>query len=128
MSSGNSSNPSAPTIITKFMGKKFLIISLIIIVILLLGIFAYKYYNQGAKVQNTTGGANIEVKEPEGQKDNTAQSQQAQVEIGGIKANASGGKGTLIICMEKCGDNVCQKSDSDICSETPEDCPQDCKN
>ena len=92
--------PSGPT-----MNKKFLIIALLIIVILVAGVFAYKYFNaQKTNVQN-----------------------EVKVEVGDIKINPSGGGGGVIICQEKCGDNVCQATEAGICAETPQECPQDCK-
>lgn len=42
-------------------------------------------------------------------------------------------KGSLSICMDKCGDGICQISNEDcgeidcICLETPQDCPKDCQ-
>jgi len=96
------------------MNKKLLIAIIVILaVVLVAGFFAYKYLNP----------AEQPAEQPE--------IPQAQIEVGGTQKNGGG----LSICLDKCGDNICQKSDPDckanslncICPETVQECPQDCK-
>ncbi len=112
--------------------KKILVILIIVIaVILFVGIGIYKYMPRNpVKVQNMSGGAQTEqnesaVNDPKTQ--TYAQGNQAQGDIGG---------GILSICVSKCGDGVCQKTDPNcgknnnlncICLETTQNCPGDCK-
>lgn len=52
-----------------------------------------------------------------------------------IITSAPAKQGGLVICSDKCGDGICQTEDLQcqggdlncICSETRQDCPQDCK-
>ena len=102
--------PMSPT-----MEKKILIISIVIIIAALgaAGFFAY--------VQNSISG--------------TDNAPQVQVQAEGAVTQSDNGAGMLLVCVDKCGDGVCQKSDPEckdnlncVCLETPQDCPQDCKN
>jgi len=60
---------------------------------------------------------------------------ESQVNIEGMEVETEGGSsgGGLIVCLDKCGDGICQKSDSAcegmncVCPETPQECPQDCQ-
>lgn len=80
------------------------------VVILLLGLAIYRYTKEkGVKVQDS---------------------------IGGIGTEAQQGGGTLTVCVDKCGDGICQKTDPNCdvnnnlncpCPETLQECPQDCK-
>lgn len=113
------------------MNKNFLIISALIIIIILLAVFAfYKYMPvpTPSKIQNSAGGAQIE--KPS---DN---SPGVQIEVGGVQAEGQKGGGTLTVCLDKCGDGVCQTTDPNcakdgtqtcICPETPSECSKDCK-
>lgn len=107
--------------------KKILIILIAVVVAILLIVFvAYKYIlSPGIKVQNSAGGAQTE-----------KQTQQVQVQVGGVGAQGTNGGGTLSVCIDKCGDGICEKTDPNcsadnnlncICPETPQECPQDCK-
>jgi len=57
------------------------------------------------------------------------------VEAGGFTAEGTNGAGSFTICLDKCGDSICQKEDTACtpgdfnctCHETPKECPQDCK-
>ena len=115
--------------------KKVLIVSGAIIVAILLVVFAvYKYSaNSGTEVQNITGGAQTEVQSPTDQSSNIPQ---VQIEAGGIQTEGGSGQGMLTVCMDKCGDGVCQETDPNcgensnlncVCPETPQECPQDCE-
>jgi len=53
-----------------------------------------------------------------------------------FEAEVQNGGGTLTICMDECGNGVCQQPEAScldegsiscVCLETPTDCPQDCK-
>ena len=100
------------------MNKKLLIAIIVILaVVLVAGFFAYKYLNPADQ--------------PAEQSAEQPEIPQAQIEVGGTQKNGGG----LSICLDKCGDNICQKSDPDckanslncICPETVQECPQDCK-
>ena len=59
---------------------------------------------------------------------------QFQIEEGGIQAQGENGGGGLTVCLDKCGDNVCQEAEecadesslNCVCLENAEECPQDC--
>jgi len=115
--------------------KKILIILIIaVVVILLTGFVIYKYTSSSeVKVQNSAGGAQTEINTPQPKEDN---SQQVQIDVGGIDAQKENEKGIMSVCLDKCGDNICQKTDPNcsgdnnlncICPETPQECSQDCK-
>lgn len=106
--------------------KKILIISVIVIVVVLAaGFFVFKFLTQPENL--------IQTEQPNNQ-NNTEEVPQVQLEVGGVQTEGENNQGGLIICSDKCGDGVCQKSDPEckdnmncICPETPQDCPQDCK-
>lgn len=136
------------TIFSKIDKKVLFILIIIIAIILLVGFIVYQYVAGGypsgrVNVQNLIGGAQTEKKS-----DNTSDDQgnpvinapQVQIQAGGVQAQGEPGGypglGTLSVCSDKCGDGVCQKTDSNcdkdnnlncICLETPQECPQDCK-
>ena len=110
------------------MNKKILIISIIVLVVVLaLGFIVYKYIvSVPVEVQNVAGGAQVQ---------NDA-SDQVKVDVDGIKTEPVNGGGTFNICLDKCGDGICQETDPKcgedinlgcVCLETSQDCPQDCK-
>lgn len=109
------------------MDKKILItIIFVLVIILIAGYFGYQYFsNMGTKVDNAVGETNIENNTP-----------QVEVTTEGVKAEATNGGGTLTICVDKCGDNICQTTDIEcskdndlncVCLESLQECPQDCK-
>jgi hypothetical protein len=113
------------------MDKKVWITLIIVAVLILAGFAVYKYSArpaENANTQNSAGGAETEVPPDNNQDIPEISDVQIQTENGG----ESGG---LIVCVDKCGDNVCQKTDPScqpnsmncVCPETSQDCPQDCK-
>lgn len=107
--------------------KKILIwIVIALVVILLLGLAIYRYMKEGGiKVQDTAGGIGTEIE------NNTPQ---VQVQPEDIQAQGANGGGTLTVCVDKCGDGICQTSDPEckdsmncVCPENQQECPQDCK-
>jgi len=115
--------------------KKILLILIVVIAaVLLVGFMVYQYMvSPATKMQNSTGGAQTEVQGSPKEDNNNPQ---VQVEVGGIQAQGGNGQGMLSVCLDKCGDGVCQKTDPNcgkdnnlncICPETPQDCPEDCK-
>ncbi len=93
--------------------KKMLITVIILLIILVIGFAVYKYLvNRGFK----------KVEIPVEQKQEPYNTQSAH------------SKDTLTVCVEECGNGVCQKTGPDckagdlncICPETHADCPQDC--
>lgn len=124
------------------MNKKNLIVILVILAIILLAcFFGFKYFNnQEINVQSYVDQeATIQ---PEQNLENSPAPEQPvtnnnppQVQISPPvvteKKPVSGG---LSVCVDECGNGVCQKTDPEckdnmncICSETPQECPQDCK-
>jgi hypothetical protein len=110
------------------MNKKFLIASIIVLaVILVAGLLAYKYIGLAPKVENSLGGAEIESPAQE----QTISTPQTSTQSGTQNV------GSLTICVDKCGDGACQVADTEcgkndnnlncICPESPQDCPEDCK-
>jgi hypothetical protein len=113
------------------MDKKFLAISLIVIVLILLAGFGIYQYIAGstANVQNSAGGAQTE-------NNAVINTPQIQIQAGGIEAQGESDGGSLTICMDQCGNGVCQQTNTTcsgdnnlncICQENVQDCPQDCK-
>ena len=112
------------------MNKNFLIISIVVVVLLVIGGFlAYNYIFQ----KNETNLDFIESKNTQNQTNN---SNDANVGIDGIELKTSSEVNEgLIICSDKCGDGVCQNKNSMcedgslncICIESPLDCPTDCR-
>lgn len=128
------------TIFSKVDKKVLIILIVVLVAILLVGFMVYQYVaGSNVKVQNLTGGAQTEKKSNNafGDQNKTAtNAPQAQIEIGGVQAQGDTGGGTLSVCLDKCGDGICQKTDSNcgkdnnlncICPEIPQECPQDCK-
>lgn len=112
--------------------KNLIILAVFSAVILVAGFLAYQYF-AGTKTENNnpSNGQNQQNTEvtpgDESIIEDNAQSVQIEADTGG---------GGLIICSDKCGDNVCQQPDPDCdmqksmnctCPETPQDCPQDCR-
>ncbi len=130
------------------MSKKFLVILIVaVIIVLIAGIFAYKYFGElKSIVQNYYGGPKTEtpsVETPAEQKKDSGpensneniETPQVQIQAEGISVEGNNGGGGLTVCSDRCGDGTCQKSDPDckagsmncICPETAQDCHQDCK-
>lgn len=114
------------------MNKKFLIIVIIITVAVV--VLAGVWFLFQAKENPPAGGQPAENSQP---KNNIQAEVPAEIPEGGagIEINNESNKGVLLICVDKCGDQICQKSDPNCdfntlgctCSETAEDCPQDCR-
>ena len=116
---------------TKIDKKILIVLILVLAVILIAGFLFYKYLNQlPESVKNSNDGASTE--NLSGDQNNNVP--QFQIEQGGIGAQGENGGGSLTVCSDKCGDNICQKTDPEcednslncVCPETVEDCPQDC--
>ena len=114
------------------MDKKILYtIGAIIIILIVAGVAYFMYWNnQGSNVPLNNAVSNTE-------SSNTAtQTQPTTVDAGvTIKSVNSGTSGSITVCSDKCGDNICQKTDTSctpgslncICAESHQDCPADCK-
>lgn len=108
-------------IFTKIDKKVLVILIVVLVVAVILGFSFYKYFiSRGLGVKNAA-------------KDNAP-----QVQLNGldVKAEGQNGGGTLSVCVDECGNGVCQQTDlscgsgSDlncICAESAKDCPEDCK-
>jgi len=110
----------------------YIIIGLILAALIVWGV--YLWYNiafqtsgenteQGVQ-QEQSGGNNSESDNLTGPEENSSD---------GASTGNGGQNGGLIICRDDCGNGVCQQ---DVCTddmncpcpETPEECPQDCKD
>ena len=113
------------------MDKKFyIILPAVLILILIVGLFLFQILkNNNSGVENSLGGANTESlnNENKNQEEITPQIQ--------VEAIGDTGQGELIICVDDCGNGVCQTPDDDcgkdgtyncVCPEDAETCPQDC--
>ncbi len=113
------------------MNKKNLIILLaVLVLVLIVGLFLFKTFeNNNSGVENSLGGANTESlnNEDENQNETTPQIQ--------VEAEGQTGQGELLICVDECGNGICQEPAPDcgedgtyncVCPENPEICPQDC--
>lgn len=108
--------------------KQVIIVLIVLVVVAVLaGVMVYQYIaGSGPEIENTTGGATT---------DNNTDNTQIQISAPEIQVEAENGVGELIICLDECGNGVCQEKDlrcvektdmNCICPETPQDCPQDC--
>lgn len=112
--------------------KKVLTILIIALIVILVSTFLiYKYISSSKTgVENTAGGVNTE----EQKNQENLLTPQIEIEAEAVTGDSSSG-GMLIVCLDKCGDSICQKIDEKcqsqslncICPETKEECPQDCK-
>ena len=113
-------------IFSKIDKKILIILSVILIVVFFAGFFVYKYLKDVEKtVQNNEEEVIIETSE-QGQ-------EQPPVDLGSPQIEIQSQPG-LTICVDKCGDDICQALDPECkdnmnctCAETKVDCPGDCK-
>lgn len=120
--------------------KKILIILIVILVIFsVAGYFVFKYTREiRIKVQDSAGGVNTE---EQGQLDENTElpssEENPSVEIGSpeieLESEPDSQPG-ILVCLDKCGDKICQESDNEcknsmncVCPETKQDCPTDCQ-
>jgi len=117
--------------------KKILLILVAVILLLLLaGFLIYWYISIPATgAYNLTGGVQTE-NTSNNQNKPTTNTPQIQIQAGGVQVQGENGGGSLSVCLDKCGDGICQKTDPNcgkdnnlncICPETPQECPQDCR-
>jgi len=116
--------------------KKVLIILVVALaIILLIGFVVYKYaVGSIVKVQNLTGGAQTF----QGPENTSGDQSEPAINVPQVQIQAQGGSGVgaLSVCLDKCGDDICQKIDPNcnedsnlncICPENSQECPQDCE-
>lgn len=115
--------------------KKILIILIIVLVIFLFaGYFVFKYTRDiRTRAEDSIGGANTEQQEQQGNKEPSLDEENYSVEIEYPRVKTEPQSG-LFICVDQCGDKICQTSDAEckddlncICAETKTDCPSDCQ-
>lgn len=114
--------------------KKILIILIIVLIAFLVaGYFVFKYTKEiRTRTQDLSDGANTEEEQSEKTEPSLDEENSAvEIEYPRIEADPESG---LFICVDQCGDKVCQTSDTEckdnincICPETKEDCPSDCQ-
>jgi|SRR3989344_77536 len=115
----------------KNMNKKVLIITVVFLVLLLVGgFFTYNYFT---KIKTFIPNDENSLNKQGNQQENTQNSQdQVNVDISNIEIE-EGDKSGLLICVDKCGDSICQKVEDQcnnlncVCLEDKQECPQDCK-
>jgi len=115
----------------KNINKKVLIIAVVFLVLLLVGgFFTYHYF---AKTKTLIPNDENSLNKQGDQQENTQNPQdQANVGISNIEIE-EGNKSGLLICVDKCGDSICQKAEGQcnnfncVCLEDKQECPQDCK-
>ena len=89
-------------------------------------------------VENTNEGAYTENSLPEENSNTSPNGSFAQdlpLQGSNVEIDGTGPQGGLTICVDQCGNGECQKIDprcaagdvNCICSESPAECPQDCK-
>lgn len=116
------------------MNKKLFILGIIVVVLIVFG-GTLVYYKKTADEQKGEDFASlIDNEKNEESKENSESQLPPQIEIQAVSGeNAS--EGSLIICVDKCGDGVCQNEETVceggnlncVCVETMINCPQDCK-
>ncbi|MEK7658747.1 MAG: hypothetical protein AAB352_02660 [Patescibacteria group bacterium] len=121
--------------------KKILLISAVLLIIfLIVGFFIYKNLIESSATNDEKGDV-IETQDQqkieEAPQNSNLQNNSPEITIpeGGIKTDNGNTGAGLSICSDRCGDGVCQKSDSEckvdslncVCQETKEECPNDCK-
>lgn len=118
--------------------KKNLIILVLSLAILSVALFfAYTYYVKAPSSLDIQNNEYQQDAEPmvQPQENNPEDSvPQVQIDIQGAQTQGENNQGSFSVCLDKCGDNICQESDPDcgksnlncICPETNEDCPEDC--
>jgi len=109
--------------------KKVLgILVIALLIILVIGLFAYKYIsnNSSPEIQNTAGGVQT----------NDQESPQVQIGPDDIQVQTGSSGGSLSVCLDECGNGICQQADNDcsmndsmncVCPESAQDCPNDCQ-
>ena len=115
--------------------KKVLIISLVVLVLVVVvagGLLAYKSIkinNPQIQEKKNTENKNAENKNA----DNKVVVPDVQVQVN--TKDTSKDQAFLTVCLDNCGDGICQKIDTTcegsgncICPETFKDCPKDCPN
>ncbi len=125
---------------TKIDKKILIILVILLLVVLVAGFFIYKNLIGSSATNDSEGSA---LKTP------GEQAQEIQQNLGSqnivpenqdlpsvnIKAEGQNGGGFLTVCLDKCGDGICQTADPNckegnstcICAETKEECSKDCK-
>ena len=118
----------------------WVIIIIAVIAVLAVGVFAYRYFTAPASnTLNTSSTPPSSAEQSAGQPSSSSNSAgvgtQVELQTQGVKAQSANGGGTLSICLDKCGDGICQAQDTTcksgdlncICPETHASCPADCK-
>jgi len=109
--------------------KKILIISVILLILILVfGFVSYKYlFRDSYRAINEPSGQKIEQSNP---------SLKFNPQNQGVELKEANNIKGLTVCLDKCGDGICQKKDPNcedenlncVCAEDYEDCLKDCPN
>jgi hypothetical protein len=103
------------------MNKKILLVIIILVILAIISGLAFLNYSKNLNSQS-----NKQKDIPEN-----------PVNIENVQINGGGDQGGLIICVDNCGDGICQKAGDPCenndnlncsCPETLQDCPKDCNN
>jgi len=129
------------------MNKKYIILGVVALVLILGGLAFYQYSISNTKniqMQQENNTVNNDSTQQNAGQDQNSKPLDNQAQMEGIKTNGSGNsnssgntgpQGGLIVCVDKCGDGVCQKDNTSCdskslnctCQESFQECPQDCK-
>lgn len=115
--------------------KKSIILGIILIILVLGGLAFYQYSVSNVRIQEESNLLNNDTNQQNIDQDDNDTSSDNQIQLEGVEGISSGEQGGLIVCVYKCGDGICQRSDDSckdnlncVCTETNLDCPQDCTN
>lgn len=117
--------------------KKILIMLVVILIaVLSAGFFVFKYLKEIKTVPQDSALQESLEKEEKADEDFEllpSEEEQPSIDAGSLQIETEQQAG-LFICVDKCGDNICQASDPEcknnmncVCLETKEECPKDCK-
>lgn len=117
------------------MDKKIVIISIVVLILALVTAFLGYRYFMPKETENVDSFINNVPADQQTNQTETAEDMPGvEVGGGGITVEGYTDGGGLTICADKCGDGICQKTNTEcsdknlncVCVEVPEECPQDC--
>ena len=117
--------------------KKILtILIFVVVIILVVGFLGYKYMFSLTGVENSTDNSKIENLEQNSVQEFTAPAVETPTTQNPSELQGEYVEQSLSVCVDKCGDNICQTTDPNcnldtrlncLCLENKQECPQDCK-
>ena len=115
--------------------KKVTIVIILAVLILVGSLAFWQYSVIKTEVWYDNEGAKTEIKEEQKNlSEATSQNDNMDTAAEENKLEGNNGGGTFTVCLDKCGDGICQKPDPNckndlncVCPETKTDCSEDCK-